>query len=144
MPERELEEARRADLNTVYAAIEAAYMTRMMRQEAREALNRLSAFLALDRGRSERETDRIDPRLGDERELCGRCGRHYAVWFAPSPLWNRVMRGEGYERRGEPFPFICPTCFALFAEEKGVYGTAWVLDVEALTAQDPPPERQGE
>lgn len=53
---------------------------------------------------------------------CERCDRAYPVWVTTNPLWNRVIREAGNDE-----PFLCPTCFALLAEERGVVPTAWVL-----------------
>jgi hypothetical protein len=62
---------------------------------------------------------------------CGRCGGPNIVWSAPSPLYNEVMRG-GDINAGEPFHgFICPTCFACLAEEKGI-ATFWRLSAERV------------
>lgn len=69
---------------------------------------------------------------------CERCDRDYPVWVAPNALWNEVVRSTGSE------PFLCPTCFALAAEAKGVRPTAWVLVPETpemlnmLTDTSPP------
>jgi hypothetical protein len=51
--------------------------------------------------------------------LCQRCGSEYPVWYAPDELWNRV------QREGEHF--LCLTCFAVLAEERGIKPIAWVL-----------------
>jgi hypothetical protein len=65
----------------------------------------------------------------DEREQCQVCGRGYAVWFAPSDLWNAVMRG-GVRANPDEVAFICPTCFCLDAETKGILPTAWCVSQE--------------
>lgn len=53
-------------------------------------------------------------------EDCKRCGRGNTLWFAPSPLWNAVMRGGSID--GEPLynDLVCATCFMEIAEEKGI------------------------
>ena len=59
---------------------------------------------------------------------CMRCGRvHATVWFAPSPIWNRVMRRPRDD--GERFGFCCSTCFMQLAEEEdaALRTTAWAL-----------------
>lgn len=48
---------------------------------------------------------------------CHRCGGWNARWFAPSPLWNLVMRSEATE--DEP-GIICPACFNALAEAQGI------------------------
>lgn len=56
--------------------------------------------------------------------LCQQCGRDYPVWFAPNELWNAAIRvGEH---------FLCPTCFALLAEQREAVGphAIWRLEVE--------------
>lgn len=37
--------------------------------------------------------------------ICGLCGGKNIVWYAPSPLWNHVVR-----QRGKP-EVLCPDCF---------------------------------
>ena len=63
--------------------------------------------------------------------ICQRCGRFNPVWTAPSPLWNFVMRGgsiNGIER----YCVVCPSCFVLLAEERGVLATGWRLTASNL------------
>lgn len=61
--------------------------------------------------------------------LCMKCNQEYPVWFAPNELWNPVMRNaDGSDR----YPFICPTCFAMEAELRGIRPTAWKLTTEQL------------
>lgn len=52
-------------------------------------------------------------------ERCERCFGRNPVWCAPSPLWNEVLRG-GDINGPEGHAFVCPTCFAELAEEKGI------------------------
>jgi len=61
--------------------------------------------------------------------LCEICDRDYPVWFAPSDLWNRVIRG-GTKGGDEMYAFLCPTCFATLAEIAGVETTGWMLTTE--------------
>ena len=60
--------------------------------------------------------------LGEEGgfEHCKRCGRGNTLWFAPSPLWNAVMRGGSIN--GTPIydDLVCATCFMTLAEERGI------------------------
>jgi hypothetical protein len=59
-------------------------------------------------------------------DTCEECGRPNVVWFAPSDLWNQVMRSGD---RGAPdvFGIVCPMCFIRRAEALGVTSTAWRL-----------------
>ncbi len=79
--------------------------------------------------------------LGEEGgfEHCKRCGRGNTLWFAPSPLWNAVMRGGSIE--GDPIygDLVCATCFMTLAEERGiadgfkVYATRVHVELETVT-----------
>jgi hypothetical protein len=63
---------------------------------------------------------RIDP---DRPEaFCHECGRSNTVWFAPNPLWNRVM--------GSEVGILCPVCFAQKAEACGEGRTGWRFEPE--------------
>lgn len=56
--------------------------------------------------------------MKDPRELlCMICDHEYPVWFAPNDLWNRVVRRPD---GSDEWPFLCPTCFANLAVERGV------------------------
>lgn len=48
--------------------------------------------------------------------LCMKCQQEYPVWFAPNNLWNRVVRRPD---GSDEWPFLCPTCFATLAVERG-------------------------
>lgn len=69
----------------------------------------------------------------ERRELlCQRCGREHPVWFAPNAAWNPVVRREN---GSDEFPFLCPTCFIVLAEERGVMPVGgWLVE--------PRPERE--
>ena len=70
----------------------------------------------------------------DERHpetWCHRCGGPNRAWYAPSPLWNAVMRGGSIDGPSEFDDLICPTCFMVLAEERGVAET-WRLDARAV------------
>lgn len=63
---------------------------------------------------------------------CGRCDRrHGVVWFAPSDVWNAVMRG-GERGKADEFGFCCPTCFMQLADERGVGNLMWEVRPEVL------------
>lgn len=53
-------------------------------------------------------------------DCCRRCGGPNVNWHAPSPLWNAVMRGGSIDGPWEFGELICPTCFCVLAEERGV------------------------
>ena len=66
----------------------------------------------------------LEGERGEPRELlCMVCNHDYPVWFAPSDLWNRVVRTPAGSDR---WPFLCPTCFGMKANEAGV-GAVFVL-----------------
>lgn len=64
---------------------------------------------------------------------CRRCGGPNVVWWVDSPLWNYVMRGDDINAAERFEGIVCPTCFAVLAEESGV-GYVWRL-VAALLAE---------
>lgn len=71
--------------------------------------------------------DKADPpRTSEDRPrrecLCEGCHREYPVWVTTNALWNEFVRAFD-----QPEPFLCPTCFAERAEERGAKPTAWVL-----------------
>jgi hypothetical protein len=51
---------------------------------------------------------------------CGRCGGPNIVWTAPSPLWNAVIRGGSINGDEIYDGIVCPTCFAVIAEGRGI------------------------
>lgn len=70
--------------------------------------------------------------------LCQRCDREYVVWYVPSYLWNEVVRAHGGDVDGVDH-FLCPTCFTVLAQERGVTPTyAW-----KLSPGDPTPASGG-
>lgn len=60
---------------------------------------------------------------------CRRCGGPNVAWTAPSPLWNAVMRGGSIDGPWEFGEIVCPTCFCVLAEERGV-AADWRLDAQ--------------
>lgn len=63
---------------------------------------------------------------GDEM-VCDRCQRrHGVVWFAPSDIWNAVMR-EGDRANADEYGFCCPICFMTLAKERGVTTSGWLV-----------------
>lgn len=52
--------------------------------------------------------------------LCQLCNAEYCVWFAPNPIWNKVMRHPDGREASEKYSFICPNCFMKTAEELGI------------------------
>jgi hypothetical protein len=72
--------------------------------------------------------DRNCPDEAFPRELhCERCDSEYVVWFAPNAIWNLVVREHTPIGRREPF--LCPTCFTVLAESRGVK-VAWMVAPE--------------
>lgn len=61
----------------------------------------LNVVEALDAASLLRDGRTWAPADGDAR--CQACGRENPVWFAPSPVWNRVV--------GSRYGVLCPTCF---------------------------------
>lgn len=53
-------------------------------------------------------------------EACRRCGHSNAIWAAPSPLWNAVIRGGSLDGEPEYSDLVCAACFMELAEEKGI------------------------
>lgn len=66
--------------------------------------------------------------ISHPEDFCHKCGRPNVVWFAPSSLWNLVVR-----TKGEP-EMLCPTCFIRLAEEAGINGQAWKVEPESYVA----------
>lgn len=62
--------------------------------------------------------------------VCGRCRGPNRVWWAPSPLWNQVMRG-GDIGGAEAWGIICPTCFVVLAEQQGI-AEFWKLTAQRV------------
>jgi hypothetical protein len=56
----------------------------------------------------------------DTEFICRRCGGPNVDWAAPSPLWNEVMRGGDINDESEFREIMCPTCFCVLAQERGV------------------------
>lgn len=72
----------------------------------------------------------IQGEVPEPRELlCMVCWSEYPVWYAPSPLWNQVVRRPD---GSDEWEFLCPTCFARIAVERGV-DACFVLSEEVLT-----------
>lgn len=69
------------------------------------------------------------PSMASDGERCRRCGQANVIWFAPSPLWNLVMRGNDID--GDPLfdDLVCMPCFVTLAGEAGVEGV-WRLSVD--------------
>jgi hypothetical protein len=62
---------------------------------------------------------------------CHRCGGPNITWSAPSPLWNAVMRGGSINGADEFDGIVCPTCFAVLAEWRGI-ARAWTLKADEV------------
>lgn len=82
------------------------------------------------------EAARADP---DRHEgLCDRCGGVNVVWWADHDLWNATGRTDG----ADEWPFLCPSCFAVVAEQRGVVPahTVWKMVPSGEVAQRTEPE----
>lgn len=55
-----------------------------------------------------------------EAEDCKRCGRRNSIWFAPSPLWNAVIRGGSIDGEPKYGDMVCASCFIWLAEDQGI------------------------
>jgi hypothetical protein len=64
---------------------------------------------------------------------CHRCNGPNVSWAAPSPLWNQVMRGGDINGPWLYDEIICPTCFAVLAEEAGAAAN-WRLVADVVDA----------
>lgn len=62
-------------------------------------------------------------------EACRRCGGPNFIWFAPSPLWNLVMRENDINGRIQFADLVCAGCFMQIAAELGVAGK-WRLTID--------------
>jgi hypothetical protein len=71
----------------------------------------------------------------DAEMWCDRCERrHGVVWFAPSDIWNAVMREGG---NPDEFGYCCPTCFMQLADERGVGVGMWAVAPDPLNGPYP-------
>lgn len=73
-------------------------------------------------------------RMTHPEDICRRCDGPNVTWFAPSPLWNEVMRGGNINAADQYDGIICPTCFAVLAKDAGV---AFVWRVDAVDVRRP-------
>lgn len=71
------------------------------------------------------EADNLIP-----ESVCQICDGVNPVWFAPSPLWNKVMRYSDGKDTQERYQFVCPNCFIKEAEAIGINPTGWELKEE--------------
>ncbi len=71
---------------------------------------------------------------GMGEKVCRRCGGPNRSWYAPSPLWNAVLRGGSIDGPPEFSDLVCPTCFMVLAEERGI-AHSWRLHAEVVTAE---------
>ncbi len=77
------------------------------------------------------DQDGIGIEAGHPEARCERCGGPNCVWFAPSVLWNAVVR-ESDQRD----PMLCPLCFIAAAEAKGHRGPWEVREEGRVLADD--------
>jgi len=70
----------------------------------------------------------------DPESYCHRCKGPNVSWSAPSPLWNEVMRGGDINGPWQYGEIICPTCFAVIAEELGI-ANYWQFNAPCTTRE---------
>lgn len=66
-----------------------------------------------------------------DTEACRRCGMRNRRWCAPSPLWNKVMRGNDING-DEEFGIVCIECFITLAELHGINPKRWKLSCDPM------------
>ena len=66
---------------------------------------------------------RQTPIVADVEAICQECGGPNVVWFAPNPIWNLAVDNERQL-------ILCPVCFVVRAEARGINPTAWVVSPE--------------
>lgn len=64
-------------------------------------------------------------------EWCRRCSGENCVWAAPSPLWNKVMRGNDINGDTQFSDLVCMKCFVELADKLGMTGQ-WRLTLNPL------------
>lgn len=64
-------------------------------------------------------------------DTCRRCRGPNVSWHAPSPLWNQVMRGGDINGDDLFGGIVCPTCFAVLAEQAGI-ASGWTLRADQV------------
>ena len=52
---------------------------------------------------------------------CQKCGRENIIWFTTNEIWNAVNPSVG---------ILCPICFVLEADKKGLNTRAWKLSLD--------------
>lgn len=78
-----------------------------------------------------------------EEGVCELCNVEYGVWFAPNPIWNKIMRHPDGKEVSEKYNFVCPNCFIRTAEALGIHrvwelhsdpdkGENWTIEVPVL------------
>lgn len=63
---------------------------------------------------------------GHPEAVCEECGCKNVTWFAPSDIWNAVVR----TLYRNPDPMLCPTCFIRRAEAAGYNADPWKVAPE--------------
>jgi hypothetical protein len=67
-------------------------------------------------------------------DFCHRCHGPNISWHAPSPLWNKVMRGGSIDGPEKFSGIVCPLCFAVLAQEQGV-ARGWRLTARQVLVE---------
>ena len=55
-----------------------------------------------------------------DESYCHLCLGPNIIWSAPSPLWNKVMRGDDIDAEDLYDGIVCPVCFATLAQKAGI------------------------
>lgn len=71
-----------------------------------------------------------EPQAAPE-SYCHRCNGPNSSWEAPSPLWNRVMRGGSIDGPWHYDEIICVRCFIELAEAAGI-ADGWRLTATSV------------
>ena len=72
--------------------------------------------------------------MNEEESYCHLCLGPNIPWSAPSPLWNKVMRGGSIDGTDEHDGIVCPTCFAMLAQERAG-ASLWRFTAERVDAE---------
>ena len=70
----------------------------------------------------------------DPEKYCHCCGGPNVSWTAPSPLWNAVMRSGNINGEDMYCGIVCPTCFAVLAEQSGI-AQGWQLTARLVQVE---------
>jgi hypothetical protein len=89
---------------------------------------------SLNSGEAKEALGQVGGEARPEGEACRRCGSENPPWFAPSPVWNAVMRNGSIENPDDWGGIVCATCFTVLAEEKDI-ASLWRLIPERVEVE---------